>query len=193
MGREVHPDLDPEAYGLLAGVHAHSWARASDLALHFGLGKATVSRQLKVLAQLELIDRESDPADGRAHVLVLTEEGRQRLERARTARRRRWHAMLGTWPVDDVRLMAGMLARFDQLFVGASDCPREGRQPLHPQEQPFGQEQLEPCPHEQLRIMPPACGPQARTARQTMVTLTPREVKPDRGHRSPRDPQERIR
>jgi len=118
LGREVHPDLDPEAYGLLAGVHDNSWARASDLALHFGLGEATVSRQLKVLAGLGLIERRPDPADGRAHVLALTEEGRQRLERARAARRKRWHVVLGTWPIDDVRLMAGMLARFNRLCDG---------------------------------------------------------------------------
>lgn len=121
MGREVHPDLDPEAYGLLAGIHDYSWARASDLALHFGLGKATVSRQLKVLAQLGLVERRPDPDDGRAHVLALTEEGRQRLESARTARRERWHVVLGTWPIDDVRLMAGMLARFNRLCDGAGD------------------------------------------------------------------------
>jgi DNA-binding MarR family transcriptional regulator len=121
MGREVHPDLDPEAYGLLAGIHDHSWARASDLALHFGLGKATVSRQLKVLAELGLIERRPDPGDGRAHLLALTEEGRQRLESARTARRQRWHVVLGTWPIEDVRLMAGMLARFNRLCDGAGD------------------------------------------------------------------------
>jgi len=125
MGREAHPELDSEAYGLLAGVHDYSWARASELALHFGLGKATVSRQLKVLAQLGLIEREPDPDDGRAHVLVLTEEGRQRLEHARTARRKRWHAVLGTWPIDDVRLMAGMLGRFNHLCDGGGDPPPE--------------------------------------------------------------------
>jgi DNA-binding MarR family transcriptional regulator len=120
MGREVHPDLDPEAYGLLTGIHDYSRARASELAGHFGLGKATVSRQLKVLAELGLIERERDPADGRAYVLVITEEGRQRLESARTARRGRWHAVLGTWPVDDVRLLADMLARFNRL--GDDNC-----------------------------------------------------------------------
>jgi DNA-binding MarR family transcriptional regulator len=117
MGREVHPDLDPEAYGLLVGIHDYGRARASDLAGHFGLGKATISRQLTVLADLGLIEREPDPVDGRAHVLVLTGEGRQRLEDARTARRDRWHALLATWPVDDVGRMAGMLARLNQLIA----------------------------------------------------------------------------
>lgn len=128
MGREVHPGLDPEAYGLLAGVHDCSWARASERALRFGLGEATVSRQLKVPAQLGPIEREPDPDDGRP-ARPLQPPVRRR----------------------------------------ATDL-RNGRQPLHPHEQPFGQEQLDPCPHEQLRIMPPACDAAARTARQTMVT-----------------------
>jgi DNA-binding MarR family transcriptional regulator len=115
MGRQVHPDLDPEAYGLLTGIHDGALARASDLAGHFGLGKATVSRQLKVLAQLGLIERRPDPDDGRAHILVLTEEGRRRLESARDARRERWHGRLATWPVADVRLLADLLARFNRL------------------------------------------------------------------------------
>jgi DNA-binding MarR family transcriptional regulator len=119
MGRDVHPDLDPEAYGLLVGIHDYGRARASDLAGHFGLGKATISRQLKVLAELGLIEREPDPVDGRAHVLVLTAKGRQRLEHARAARRDWWHALLATWPVDDVSGMAGMLARFNQLIAGS--------------------------------------------------------------------------
>jgi DNA-binding MarR family transcriptional regulator len=89
--------------------------------VHFGLGKATISRQLKVLAELGLIEREPDPGDGRAHVLVLTAQGRQRLESARAARRERWHALLATWPVDDVSLLAGMLARFNVLCETGPD------------------------------------------------------------------------
>jgi DNA-binding MarR family transcriptional regulator len=119
MCRKVHPDLDPEAYGLLVGIHHHGWARATELAGHFGLGKATISRQLKVLAELGLIEREPDPADGRAHVLALTAKGRQRLAATRNARRERWHAKLKRWPVEDVRMLADMLARFN----GLSDAP----------------------------------------------------------------------
>jgi DNA-binding MarR family transcriptional regulator len=111
----TNPGLEPEAYGLLAGIHDCSLARASELAGHFGLGKATVSRQLKVLAELGLIEREPDPADGRTYILVLTAEGRQRLEGARDARRQRWHGLLRTWPVADVRLLADMLARVNRL------------------------------------------------------------------------------
>ncbi|MGH3374383.1 MAG: MarR family winged helix-turn-helix transcriptional regulator [Actinoallomurus sp.] len=122
MGRQVHPDLDPEAYGLLVGIHDHARARGSDLAGYFGLSKATVSRQLKVLAELGLVEREPDPVDGRAHVLVLTAEGRQRLESTRSARREAWHTMLHSWPVGDVRLLADMLARFNVLCEAGLDA-----------------------------------------------------------------------
>jgi DNA-binding MarR family transcriptional regulator len=124
MGREVHPDLEPGAYGLLIGVHDCARARPSDLADYFGLGKATISRQLKGLEELGLIEREPDPADGRAHRLVLTDEGRQRLDTARTARRERFHGLLGTWPEEDVRLLARMLARFNELSEDATKTHR---------------------------------------------------------------------
>ncbi|MEU8269184.1 MarR family transcriptional regulator [Sphaerisporangium sp. NPDC049002] len=115
MGRAVHPELEPGAYGILVRIGEAAPARSSELAAYFGVGKATISRQLKVLEELRLIGRQPDPLDGRAHLLDLTEEGRQRLDRARSARQQRFYALLGTWPRDDVRLLGQMLARFNAL------------------------------------------------------------------------------
>ncbi|MFC4588661.1 MarR family winged helix-turn-helix transcriptional regulator [Sphaerisporangium corydalis] len=115
MGRQVHPELEPGAYGLLVRIGDAAPARPSDLAAYFGVGKATISRQLKVLAELGLIGREPDPLDGRAHLLGLTTEGRERLDRARSARQKRFYALLGTWPEKDVRQLGQMLARFNAL------------------------------------------------------------------------------
>ncbi|WP_329248007.1 MarR family transcriptional regulator [Actinoallomurus sp. NBC_01490] len=115
VAREVHPELEPAAYGLLIGMHDCARSRPSDLADYFGVGKATISRQVKVLEQLGLIERRPDPDDGRAHLLVLTDEGRRRVETARVARQNRFHAMLATWPAEDVRVLGRMLARFNDL------------------------------------------------------------------------------
>ncbi|MFC4530010.1 MarR family winged helix-turn-helix transcriptional regulator [Sphaerisporangium dianthi] len=115
VGREVHPELEPGAYSILVRIDEAAPARPSDLAAYFGVGKATISRQLKVLEELGLVGRQPDPLDGRAQLLALTEEGQARLDRARVARQRRFYALLGAWPQDDVKLLADMLARFNVL------------------------------------------------------------------------------
>ena len=73
MAQEVHPDLDPTAYGLLIRLEEVGHARLTDLAAYFGVGKPTLSRQLAYLARLGLVRGRADPADGRATRLELTE------------------------------------------------------------------------------------------------------------------------
>ncbi|MEW9530405.1 MarR family winged helix-turn-helix transcriptional regulator [Microbispora sp. NPDC049125] len=121
LSRSVHSELDPGAYGLLVRICQVAPVRPSDLAAYLGVGKATVSRQLKGLEDLGLIGREPDPLDRRAHLLGLTEEGRRRLESARDARRELLHSLLSAWPEEDVRLLARMLARFNALTGSAAE------------------------------------------------------------------------
>src|SRR5688572_1114179 len=94
MVREVHPDLESSAYGLLVRLEELGRQRATELAAYIGVGKATMSRQLRALEQLGLIAREPDPADGRAWLVDLTEEGRTRVGRVREARRARYVSQL---------------------------------------------------------------------------------------------------
>ncbi|MEU7694329.1 MarR family winged helix-turn-helix transcriptional regulator [Microbispora hainanensis] len=115
MGRKVHPELDPGAYGLLVRIEQSSPMRSSDLAAYLRVGRATISRQLKGLEELGLISRSPDPEDGRAHLLALTAEGSRRLGAARSAREGRLRTLLAAWPEEDVRLLAGMLERFNIL------------------------------------------------------------------------------
>ncbi|MEV5749536.1 MarR family winged helix-turn-helix transcriptional regulator [Actinoallomurus sp. NPDC052308] len=113
--REIHPDLDAAAYGLLAGLRECAPARPSDLAEYFKVGKATMSRQLKVLEELGLIERRPDPGDRRAHLFDLTSEGRRRMDAVSASRQDTFHRLLAAWPVEDVRVLATMLARFNRL------------------------------------------------------------------------------
>jgi DNA-binding MarR family transcriptional regulator len=137
LSRAVHPELDSAAYGLLIQLRDHGLVRPSDLAGYIGVGKATISRQLKVLEDLGLIERRPDPADGRAHLLALTDEGRRRLNAVSSARREHFHAQLSSWPEEDVRTLAALLARLnamgsdqyhraahDGVAATASDSPR---------------------------------------------------------------------
>ncbi|MGR7024238.1 MarR family winged helix-turn-helix transcriptional regulator [Geodermatophilus sp. URMC 62] len=115
LARELHPDLDGAAYGLLALLQDAGPLRASDLVARLGLDKSTVSRQVASLVDLGMVTRAPDPADGRAQVLTTSAEGAARLARIREARRARWEADLSGWPADDVATLGELLARFNRL------------------------------------------------------------------------------
>jgi DNA-binding MarR family transcriptional regulator len=115
LSRELHPDLDGAAYGLLALLQDTGPLRASDLVARLGLDKSTVSRQVSTLVALGLVTREADPADGRAQVLSTSPEGAARLSRIREARRARWAADLADWPAEDVDTLGELLARLNRI------------------------------------------------------------------------------
>ena len=115
LARELHPDLDGAAYGLLALLQDAGPFRASVLVARLGLDKSSVSRQVASLVDLGLVSRAPDPADGRAQVLSTSAEGAARLARIREARRARWEADLSGWPADDVATLGELLARLNRL------------------------------------------------------------------------------
>ncbi|MFI6641287.1 MarR family winged helix-turn-helix transcriptional regulator [Streptomyces sp. NPDC050504] len=118
MARELHPELEPAAYGLLVRLEEAGAQRATDLAGYFGVGKATMSRQLRALEELGLVTREPDPADGRASLVRLTGEGRERFGRVRSARRSRYMRKLAGWDKGEVAELARLLR---QLNAGEAE------------------------------------------------------------------------
>ncbi|WP_254811680.1 MarR family winged helix-turn-helix transcriptional regulator [Streptomyces cavourensis] len=109
MAREVHPELEPAAYGLLVRLESAGRQRATELAAYFGVGKATMSRQLRALEDLGLVAREPDPADGRAWLVQLTDEGLARFRSVRDARRGRYVRKLADWDRAEVAELARLL------------------------------------------------------------------------------------
>ncbi|WP_228990201.1 MarR family winged helix-turn-helix transcriptional regulator [Streptomyces sp. DH8] len=116
MARQVHPDLEPAAYGLLARLEEAGRQRTTGLAAYFGVGKATMSRQLHSLENLGLVAREPDPADGRAWLVHLTAEGLDRFRGVRDARRESYRRKLAGWDPAEVAELARLL---HQLNGGA--------------------------------------------------------------------------
>jgi DNA-binding MarR family transcriptional regulator len=113
--RQVHPGLEPAAYGLMQRLEVMGAERATDLAAYFGVGKATMSRQLRALEQLGLVSREPDPADGRAALVRLTPEGHHRFRRVRDARCERYRLRLAEWGTTDIRELARLLRKLNTL------------------------------------------------------------------------------
>ncbi|MES9523845.1 MarR family winged helix-turn-helix transcriptional regulator [Streptomyces capoamus] len=117
MAREVHPDLESSAYGLLIRLDELGGQRATALAAYIGVGKATMSRQLRALEELGLIAREPDPADGRAWLVTLTEEGRRRVGTVREARRARYVRQLAHWDRSEVAELARLLHELNGVMA----------------------------------------------------------------------------
>lgn len=64
---------------LLRVLVEHGAMRPSQLAGHLGIGASAVSRQLALLAETALVGRYRDPADRRAEIVEVTDEGKARL------------------------------------------------------------------------------------------------------------------
>ena len=147
LSGELHPDLDGSAYGLLALLQDLGPLRAGDLVTRLGQDKSTVSRQVTKLVELGLVDRTTDPADGRAQVLTPSPEGSARLDGIRAARRARWEADLADWPADDVATLAELLARINRVGEARDGVPPAERptadQPAGPPPTPAGPGRVE--------------------------------------------------
>jgi DNA-binding MarR family transcriptional regulator len=116
VARQVHPDMEPGAYGLLAALQRRGSLRLTDLAAEIGVGKPSVSRQVTLLEKLGIVRKEADPQDGRAQTITLTEEGARQLSAAQSARRDVFHELLADWPVDDLARLASLLTRLNVSY-----------------------------------------------------------------------------
>ena len=117
MARRIHPDLEASAYPLLAHIADHPGVRGSELAAHFGVGRATISRQLSRLHALGLVAREVDPDDSRGQLITLTPDGETRLHAAHSGRVTSITEALEGWDRRDVATLATLLHRYSEDVV----------------------------------------------------------------------------
>jgi DNA-binding MarR family transcriptional regulator len=111
--RAVHEDLQPASYLMLAWIVEEGPIRASSMVETFNIDKGAVSRQLHHLADLGLVERTPDPADGRASLVVASEDARRRLADV-AAHRRKWlDEQLGDWTTDELEAFATTLGKYN--------------------------------------------------------------------------------
>jgi DNA-binding MarR family transcriptional regulator len=89
---EIHPDLDAAGYVALVQIRSRAPIRAAQLVELLAIDKGAISRQVRLLLDLNLIDRVADPNDSRASLLIPTEEGMRRVDQLQIARLRRFQA-----------------------------------------------------------------------------------------------------
>jgi DNA-binding MarR family transcriptional regulator len=108
--------IERAAYVLLAHLVREGAQRAGALAEAVHSDPSTVSRQVGTLVQHGLVERRSDPLDGRACLLAATEQGRRVFDEHRAERNENTARILATWSPSEVRLLTELLDRFNSDF-----------------------------------------------------------------------------
>ncbi|MGW3547747.1 MarR family winged helix-turn-helix transcriptional regulator [Janibacter hoylei] len=107
----VHPSVEPSHHSVLVAVREHP-SRVGDIAERNLTDASTVSRQVSHLTSLGLLAKVPDPADGRAQLVALTDEGAALLDEL-VARREAWFAdLLGDWSEGDISAFIAYVDRF---------------------------------------------------------------------------------
>ncbi|GGS16888.1 MULTISPECIES: MarR family winged helix-turn-helix transcriptional regulator [Actinokineospora] len=104
--------VDRSAIVLLKNLVALGPARLGTLAEAVHSDPSTVSRQVAALVKEGLVTRQADPDDGRASLLVPTEEGLGVLERQRARFAHSIARMVRDWDPDDLDTFVGLFERF---------------------------------------------------------------------------------
>ncbi len=112
--------LDPAAALLLAWLVKRGPSRQHELADCTFLDPSTVSRRVSQLVSHGLAERRPDPGDGRAVLLVPTEEGVRLFGLIRTRREELMHQVVGPWPQGEVDEFRRLLRRFNDEIESSS-------------------------------------------------------------------------
>lgn len=113
----VSPGLLPGAYKTFTTIARCETVTVSALSERMLLDKGQVSRMVRELEELGLVERSTDPSDGRSFLLQLTPLGEERLAAARLPQEGRLLRTLEDWSLADIGSLTRLL---HALASGAS-------------------------------------------------------------------------
>lgn len=109
-------DVEWSAHLLLKCLSAQGPMRASALAECLHSDPSTVSRQVAALVKDGLLERQADPEDGRASILVPTPKAADVLEDHNRIRLEHFARVLDAWSDADLHRFATLLSRFNAAY-----------------------------------------------------------------------------
>lgn len=105
----VSPGMLPGAYKVFTTIVRRESITLSALAETLLADKGQISRTVRELEQLGLVERTPDPADGRSSLLSPTPDGLARLAEARAPQENALVDALEEWPIEDIRNLSRLL------------------------------------------------------------------------------------
>jgi len=109
--------LERAPYLLLRELDEVGATRVKELAASFKLDISTLSRQAAALEERKLITRSSDPTDRRVSLLMITEKGKEALEKDKRLRIERYESMLQGWSEKDKETFGILISRMNDVFI----------------------------------------------------------------------------
>lgn len=106
----LHPDLQVAGYKLLTYIDQAGTASAHHLAERFDMDKSVVSRQVRMLEDLGLLESRPDERDGRLRVLSVTPQASTALRTLRHDYAVRMRAGIGALTAEEIRAASKVLA-----------------------------------------------------------------------------------
>ncbi len=119
--RHPEDEVDPSTFPLARQLMCNDAMRVSDLASRVGLDASTVSRQIKQLEMLGVVERTPDPADGRASLVRLSSAGHTTMQSAFRRRFERIQKVLVPWSAPDRAHLQTLLTRLARDLGDAND------------------------------------------------------------------------
>jgi len=107
--------------GVLSAVDELGPIRATALATHLRLDNSVVSRQLASLDQDGLVERVTDPADGRAQLVQLSAAGQVLLGELRQRASDQLRHQLAGWSEGDLESLVSSLRRLEHSMTVGED------------------------------------------------------------------------
>jgi DNA-binding MarR family transcriptional regulator len=111
----IHPDLQPGGYKLLTTIVRSGPIHPGALSAMLYTDKSVISRQVRLLEEMGFVERRVDPDDRRASFLAATPVAIEKVNEVRAADQANLYRSLRRWGEDDVRRLAELLARLNEV------------------------------------------------------------------------------
>lgn len=112
----IDPSLPPAGFQLLRLIERCGSVQAGVAAERLVVDRSVVSRHIRQLEDLGLVESRTDPSDGRARFLVLTDEGARRMRAVNPSGRTITHSLLEDWGDDELERFAAQLVRLTEAL-----------------------------------------------------------------------------
>lgn len=123
VATEIAPQLGMNGFAVLEVLSQLGPIRQGDLAAQIALDKGGTSRLVAELVDLDLVSRRPDQRDARAHVVELSDAGRERMGEIRERRHGYFAEHLSEWSEEDLQSLAEGLARYNAAMTPVALTP----------------------------------------------------------------------